>query len=79
MVPIPGAYTNQDYSHYTMGKIHWSVRGRESTISDPVLFVFMRGGMECDSVHVSVEGQSKADMCVNWVVCVRCDIAIDPA
>lgn len=26
--------------------------------------------MECDNVHVSVEGHSKADMCVNWVVCV---------
>ena len=39
----------------------------------------MSGGMECDSVHVSVEGRSKADMCVNLVVCVRCDIAIDPA
>lgn len=39
----------------------------------------MRGGMECDSVHVGVEGQSKADTCVNLVVCVRCDIAIDPA
>lgn len=47
--------------------------------SDPVLCVFMRGGMECDSVHVCVEGQRKADMCVNWMVCVRCDIAIDPA
>lgn len=37
--------------------------------------------MECDNVHVSVEGHSKADMCVNWVVCVcvRYDIAIDPA
>lgn len=61
-----------------MGKIDWSVRGRESTISDPALCVFMRGGMECDCVHVGVEGPSKADMCVNWVVCVRCDIAIDP-
>lgn len=62
-----------------MGKIHWSVRKRESTVSDPVLCVFMREGMECDSVHVGVEGQSKADTCVNLVVCVRCDIAIDPA
>lgn len=40
----------------------------------------MRGrGTECDSVCVCVEGQGKADVCVNWVVCVRCDIAIDPA
>lgn len=46
------------------------MRERESAISDPQLCVFMRGGMECDSVHDSVEGQSKADMCVNWVVCV---------
>lgn len=52
-------------------------------MSVPMLCVFMRGGMECDSVHDSVEGQSKADMCVNWVVCIcvraHCDIAIDPA
>lgn len=25
--------------------------------------------MECDSVRVGVEGQSKADMCVNRAVC----------
>lgn len=35
--------------------------------------------MECDSVPVSMEGQRKADTCVNQAVCVRCDIAIDPA
>lgn len=29
------------------------------------------GGMGCDSVPVIVEGQSKADTCVNWPVCVR--------
>lgn len=62
-----------------MGKIHWSVRGKRINHVWPCVVCFHERGMECDSVHVSVEGQSKADMCVNWVVCVRFDIAIDPA
>lgn len=39
----------------------------------------MGGEMECDTAHFSEEQRSKADMCVNWVVWARCDIAIDPA
>lgn len=46
-----------------MGKIHWNVRESESAMSDPVLCVFMRWGMECDRVRVSVEGQQ------SWYVC----------
>lgn len=76
MVPIRGAYANQDYLRYT-----YSIRedppeceGKENQPSLTPRCVFSRG-RGGDGVWQCPcqcwKGQSKADMCVNWAVCVR--------
>lgn len=62
--------TNQD-CYYTISQIQWSVREREPAMGLTLRCVFfMRGGLECDSGHVSVEGQCKADVCELGSVCM---------